>query len=205
MKQQTQDPKAAYSALDKKFSAIFGKTAHDYVQNMGFVDKHHVQHTQELDTLLTAQKSELQAILEGVERTGGFGVTRPMHVSPTPGVAQAQAAVPEYITAEAFWWGFHVEIPEAPLKTLMTVGSVLKAIGGVGTAGTSGVMLIAGASTPPGVVIIAGIAAAFAVETAAINIADHGKGVYLSWTWLQVPMMATLVGAASALALPTAR
>lgn len=206
MVQTIEDPKVSYSTVDQKFKAIYGKSSHDLVQTMAFVDKHD-QHHEQLDALLTADKALLHSVLKSVDRTGGYGVPRPMIVNANVGLAQAQVAVatPEYITAEAFLWGFHVEIPEAPLKTLMNASNIIKAISAVGTAGAGGVALIAGASTPPGVVIIAGIAAAFAVESVAINIADHGKGVYLSWTWFQVPLLASMAGAAAALPLPTAR
>lgn len=101
------------------------------------------------------------------------------------------------ITAHAYWWGFHIAIPEGPLKKMETatdVGKVITGAVGVGF-GIAGI--------PPVAVCIGILVAVWGVESIAIKAADHGKGVYLSWIWPQVPF-AVVPPYVQSLPLPTA-
>ncbi|MFK8186392.1 MAG: hypothetical protein AB8B99_23700 [Phormidesmis sp.] len=84
------------------------------------------------------------------------------------------------ITAEAFWWGFHIVIPESALKKIENASDIGKVISGLMGAG------FGMAGIPPVAICISIITAVWGVESAAIKKADHGKGVYLSWVWPQV-------------------
>ena len=115
-------------------------------------------------------------------------------------VKQSQAAAKasgSQISAEAFWWGFHIVIPEGPLKQMETASDISKVVSGaIGVGfGVAGV--------PPVAVCIGIIVAVWGVESIAIKAADHGKGVYLSWLWPQVPL-AVVPPYIQSLPLPTA-
>lgn len=87
------------------------------------------------------------------------------------------------ITANAFWWGIHIVIPEGPLNDIRSATDISKVI--VGLIGTG--FGIAG--VPPVAVAIGIIVAVWGVESIAINAVDQGKGVYLSWTWPQLALV----------------
>ncbi len=81
------------------------------------------------------------------------------------------------ITAEALFWGYRFTVPESAMKDLNAAGSAVTAFMSLG--GT--VIAASGGALAPAV----GIAAAYAgAEMALMNVADHGKGVYLSATWV---------------------
>lgn len=114
---------------------------------------------------------------------------------PGAGVAPAPAAAIT-VSTEAFWWGFHIVFPEPTLKLLLSGAGVTSTLAGAFAA------VPAVAAVPPAAFLVVAAAAAFALEGIAIAAIDQGNGVYLSWSWVQVPM---LVGCpALALPVPTA-
>jgi hypothetical protein len=101
------------------------------------------------------------------------------------------------ITAEAFWWGMHIVIPEGPLKDIETASNISKVVAGlIGTGfGVAGI--------PPVAIVIGIIVAVWGAESIAINAVDQGKGVYLSWIWPQVALV-TMPPFIQSLPIPTA-
>ncbi len=98
-------------------------------------------------------------------------------------LAMASSRNPNKISAKAYIWGFHIAIPEKPLQELFKATDVTSAIIGLAGAGF-------GAGGVPPIAIIAGfLTGILEVEKSVISAIDGGKGVYLSWSWLQVPFM----------------
>lgn len=100
------------------------------------------------------------------------------------------------ITAQTYFWGFHIVIPEAAWNELKKAKDVATSFtslagSGFGVAGCPGLSAIA--------FIMGGIMTA---ESAVASAVDQGKGIYLSWTWFQVPLM--MANPLNALPLPTA-
>ena len=87
------------------------------------------------------------------------------------------------ITAEAFWWGIHIVIPEGPLNDIRHASDIGKVVAGaIGTGfGIAGV--------PPVAIGIGLIVAVWGAESLTINAVDQGKGVYLSWLWPQLALV----------------
>ena len=84
----------------------------------------------------------------------------------------ATTPAPDAITAEAYWWGFHLCIPESLMAAWTAIGIT---VGGVTTA-------IAGA-TGPAAPFVALAAAYITAEFTAMQNADAGNGVYVSMSW----------------------
>jgi hypothetical protein len=76
------------------------------------------------------------------------------------------------ITVHAYWWGFHLVVPE-PVMTQWTAGGAT--VGGV-------IAAIAGA-TGPAAPFIAAAAAYVAAEFGLMKTVDKGRGVYVSMSW----------------------
>ena len=145
-----------------------------------------------------AAKEQLSAALRMVEMTekAQQGLKQGIQELAMGTHGIAAAASDDKITAHAFWWGFHIRIPEKPLKDIETASDVAKAVtGAIGTGfGAAGV--------PPVAIMIGVIVAVWSVMGFVIKGIDQGKGIYLSWTWLQVPAM--LAAPAAAMPVPTA-
>lgn len=79
---------------------------------------------------------------------------------------------PNEIVARAFWWGFHLQIPEQALEE-------------IGTAIANGTPFVGllGSVTGPAAPYITLIVAFINAEYAWMKGVNRGKGVYLSMTW----------------------
>ena len=83
------------------------------------------------------------------------------------------------LVVRAFWWGWHIEVPQKILEKIRNGTTLAEIIAG-------GLFAVIGAACPP--IGIAGAAALFVIGAhgAIIDVVNEGKGVYLSWLWLQV-------------------
>lgn len=177
-----------FAQLDKKFAHIQGMDALKYAEEHG-------KRYQEYMKFLDAEKDSIRQLVESQAKLVA-AKPRPMVVPYAGAVANAAVATPNAsITSEAFWWGFHVVIPEPCLNGIAGAKNVGDAIGGFLGAGAS----LAG--VPPAAVLVLAIGAAYTLETALITAVDKGNGVYLSWSWVQVP--ALFLVPAAALPVPT--
>ncbi|MGH1433049.1 MAG: hypothetical protein ACRBG0_01170 [Lewinella sp.] len=87
------------------------------------------------------------------------------------------------ISAKAYIWGFHIAIPEKPLQELLKATDITAAVIALGGAG------FGAGGVPPIAAVAAVLAGIIGLERAVIQSIDGGKGVYLSWSWIQVPFM----------------
>ncbi len=92
---------------------------------------------------------------------------------------------PNKISAKAYIWGFHIVIPEKPLQELYKAADITAALNALIGAG------FGAGGVPPAAIVIGFLVGILEVEKAVIQAIDRGKGVYLSWSWLQVPAMST--------------
>ena len=173
------ESKVLLQSLEHKFSEVYGKFPNEYnIEQQNKLNK--------LNNLLVQEKSSIRNILESTS------VEEDRKVS----LLSAVAGNSDKITAHAYWWGFHVVIPEKALKDITTASDITKVVGGLIGVGFGALGI------PPVAVIVGAIVIAFGIEGIAIKAVDQGKGVYLSWTWLQIPALA--LGPEAALPLPTA-
>jgi len=94
-----------------------------------------------------------------------------------------QSTSDEKITAQAFWWGFHVTIPKSVLTKLDTPTEIAEVLAGLMGTG------FAEMGVPPVAVMISVLVVIFTLYGIAIRAIDKGNGVDLSWCWLQVPLL----------------
>lgn len=105
-----------------------------------------------------------------------------------------QPLPPEVASALEFMvkpWGFVLAVREPAVKYIQGGGNIAAGVaGGAGAlAGLGGLAAASSALGPLGITVgvIAGIIAAeLAVVGGVITMMDQGKGVYLTWTWVQV-------------------
>jgi hypothetical protein len=199
------DAKALFAQLDSKFSKIHGKTSTDFDVagdvKAAFDKKTFDDYTKFLED--EAQNiRDLVETMSKEEAKNKAGAVTPAHIRlpgarPGPNVAQAAiAAPPAGVSTEAYWWGFHIVIPEQSLKYIMASSDVSAVLAGAFAAAPPV------AACPPAAFLVVAAAAAIALEGVAMTTVDQGNGVYLSWCWIQVPMV---VGCpALALPVPTA-
>jgi len=177
-----------FAQLDQKFAAILGADSLAYA-------KEQAARFDEYKRFLEAEKDSIKGLVESQAKQI-VAKPRAMAMPHAGAVANAAAAPTAAITTEAYWWGFHIVIPEQALNDILSAQNIGNVIGG---------LLINGgpvaAGCPPMAILILGIAAAFGVEVAVIKAVDKGNGVYLSWCWLQVP--ALFAFPAGALPVPT--
>jgi hypothetical protein len=91
--------------------------------------------------------------------------------------SEAAAVGGEKITAQAFWWGWHLSVPHSQVKALLD-----------GTEGIAAIVEAALNVVPEvGELIALGVKGYVALEKNLILLIDKGNGVYLSQTWLNTP------------------
>lgn len=103
------------------------------------------------------------------------------------------------IGAQSFWWGFHFWLNEPLLKKCYGGTDLLLALDGA-----TGLAAAASVISAPVAPVAGALAVVLETGKAAVELADEGKGVYLSWTWPQLPaLLAPEIAGPAALPLPT--
>lgn len=155
---------------DKKFTKLFGMSSDDYAVDL-------LKKMKALEPLLSQQKDFISSIVE----------SSPFEYNHSENAGIALAAGQSQITARAFWWGFHIEISDSALKALLEAGDITKLILGTGTLGQLIAVYGFGVAGVPHIAAMVTILAlTLLVYGYALKTMNQGKGVYLSWSWLQV-------------------
>ena len=158
--------KSIFKNQDKKFAKIFGMSPQDYAGDLQ-------KKMKGLDPFLSEQKDFLRSVLESPS----------IEYDHSENASIALTAGPNQIIARAFWWGFHVEIPNNILHDITTAGNVTAILLSAAALG------FAVYGIPPVAIVIGVIALAIKIEGEIIRQVNQGKGVYLSWSWPQVALI----------------
>ena len=156
-------------ALEKKAKAILGKSTQEYLAE-------HYAKMKEVEKLAMGQEKVIEAFL-----TSDAIVAEAAEAHSELGPASTN----NKIIARAFWWGWHLEIPQAALDTIKNVHDV------VGYLLTGGLTII-GLALPPVAVMAVLVGSVLIIHRKIIDEVNQGKGVYLSWLWVQGVVAAAL-------------
>lgn len=147
-----------------------------------------VEHQETVQHLVKAQITQFELMKEyGIPVNASVMDLAPLDPSKMTAVFADTSVSADYVTVSAQPWGVVVTLSDAAVKDLQNLQG--------GAAGVTGAIAAAVAAIPGGQIPAAFVGAAagvIALHSAAIGLANRGKGVYLTWLWTTVACLCTL-------------
>ena len=159
------DYKAEYEAQAKQFEKIVGVAP------------------RESGKVLESDKNKLDAVLQYLQNNkAAIGDLTKSLAAESELKFEIEGTNNPQMGLNGFWWGFHVWFNEPLLRKIYDGVDATAALAGLGglTATATGIGI-------PVAICLGFLAAVLELLKSAMKLVDQGKGVYLSWTWLQVP------------------